>query len=306
MREHQDDSALLYDKSEPLSRFPNEEELIRYLYEEERLTQQQISQILGCCKATVLYKMRRYDIKARSKAEAQIIRHGHLRHSFDGDDRHRAYLIGFCVGDCHTRKLHETGLTIRVDCSSTRLEQIDLFDSLFSSFGHVWRSRPDEKGKILIVAYLDQSFDFLLDLKDEIPDFIRANDESFFAFFAGYTDAEGYMGINYRGQAEFRLQSYDRNILHQIHAMLLKVDIQCPKPWINRPKGYTDGKGIRSNRDCWCLQISGKNSLLTLFERITPYLQHPKRIQDMERALRNIEERSQSRQGVTPLSHQSG
>ncbi|MBU0492412.1 MAG: hypothetical protein KKA73_26000 [Chloroflexi bacterium] len=266
--------------------------MIRYLYEEKLLSQQQVGQILGCSKTAILYKMRQHGIKTRSKAEAQLIRHGHLKRNFNGDERQRAYLIGFCVGDGHVKRLHEGGLTIRVDCSSTRPEQIELFENLFSPFGHIWKGAPDQRGKVVIASYLNLSFDFLLDLEDEIPPFALADEDNFSAFLAGYIDAEGHIGINSRKQAELRLQSCDRNILHQTHVSLVKLGITGPKPWINRPEGYTDGQGVTSRRDCWCLQITAKSSLVRLFGKIGPYLRHSKRVHDMNMALRNIEKRS--------------
>jgi len=290
-----------YDRETLVRHFPDEGDLLRFLYTEELLSQRAISQILGCCEATVLHKMQRYQIPTRPKANAQLLRQGHCKHSFDGNTCQKAYMIGFCVGDCHARQLHERGLTIRVESSSTRIEQLVLFTMLFSPFGHVWKGNPDRLGKIVVVAYLDLSFGFLLDLKDEIPDCV-VDEESFFAFLAGYVDAEGHFGINSRGQAELRIQTDDANILRQIHIRLVQASIQSPKPWICKPQGYTDGRGIVSRHDCWSLQITKKDSLLRLSERLTPYLQHAKRLQDMEVALANIRERSGIKRRSSPVS----
>ena len=291
----------VYDRETLMRRFPDEGDLLRFLYTEELLSQQAISRILGCCETTVLHKMQRYHTPTRPKASAQILRQGHCKRSFDGNTCQKAYMIGFCVGDCHARQLHERGLTIRVDSSSTRMEQIVLFTTLFSPYCHVLKGNADQRGKIVIVAYLDLSFRFLLELGDEIPD-CAVDEEGFFAFLAGYVDAEGHFGINSRGQAELRIQTCDANILHQIHIRLTQAGIQCPKPWICRPQGYTDGRGIVSRRDCWSVQITKKDSLLRLSERLTPYLQHPKRLQDMEVALANIAERSGVKRRSSPIS----
>ena len=119
----------------------------------------------------------------------------------------------------------------------------------------------------------------------------RASTEPFFAFLGGYSDAEGGIGI-YNKMAQFRLASYDRNILHQAHAALTRLGIRCPQPRIAVPKGYIDKQGHRCKQDCWSLSVYRKASLLLLFERMGPYLRHAKRIRDMEAAIRNIEERN--------------
>jgi len=265
---------------------------LRRLYEEEKLSQREVAKALGCSQTTVWSKMQEYGIQARSLAEAQIIAQGHaaLSHDFNGDLKEKAYLIGFCKGDGHVEMCNENGLTIKVECGSTKLEQIELFVDLFSPYGYIYTKRR-KRGQIEAIAFLNLSFAFLLNLEDNIPDWILADSEAFFAFLAGYCDAEGHIGIS-RGRARFQLQSYDRNILHQAHAALLTAGIEFPRPRIGVPKGYIDKRGVKYHQDYWCLQTEAKASLLKLFERMGPYLRHAKRIQSMQAAIRNIEERN--------------
>lgn len=70
----------LRDEGELSRRFPDEGELIYYLYDEEKLSQRQIGTILGRSQWYVRDRMQRYDIKARSLNEAMIIAHSHAGH----------------------------------------------------------------------------------------------------------------------------------------------------------------------------------------------------------------------------------
>lgn len=263
-----------------------------HLYDEE-LSQREIAKIFGCSQKTIWNRMQEYGIRGRTNAEAKIIAHGHksLRRDFDSDPKKKAYLMGFCKGDARVKLLCEGGQTIRVDCSSTKSEQIELFRGLFSPYGHIRIGNPNKKGCVEVATHLNLTFAFLLNLEDNIPAWILANNEAFFAFLAGYTDAEGNIGI-YEGKAVFVLRSYDKNILHQAHAALLTAGIQFPRPRIVRSKGHTDKDGHRLHQDYWSLGTKAKASLLQLFEQIGPYLRHAKRIRDMQAAIKNIEERN--------------
>lgn len=262
------------------------------LHDEEGLLQREIAEILGCSRRTLRNKLRKYGVKTRSRAEAQIIvwGHEHLRRDFDGGKKEKAYLIGFCRGDMHVKMYSKSGQTIEASCTSTRWEQIELVEDLFSPYGYIWKS-SDRRGQVVIRAYLNLSFAFLLNLEDNIPDWILADSEAFLAFLGGYTDAEGCINISC-GRSRFRLRSYDRNILHQAHAMLLVMGIECPEPQIESPRGYTDKRGRSLSRDYWRLGVYRRDSLQLFFERIGPYLRHAKRIQDLRAAIRNIQSKS--------------
>ena len=60
--------------------------------------------------------------------------------------------------------------------------------------------------------------------KDQIENWIFSNDNYFFAFLGGYSDAEGNFGV-YSGMARFRLGTYDKNILMQAADKLNKLGI---------------------------------------------------------------------------------
>jgi hypothetical protein len=57
------------------------------------------------------------------------------------------YLVGFALGDLRVRKIYQNSETIKVDCGSTKIEQINLIKNLFKKYGHVWISKPTSKKK---------------------------------------------------------------------------------------------------------------------------------------------------------------
>jgi len=289
-----------FDKEKLTRDFPSEADLIRYLYHEEKLSRREVGMILGCSRTTVGRKMQKYGIEIRSLAEALIVAGGHAdeRKPFDADDREKCYLMGFVKGDCTATKQCKNSQTIVVSCGSTKKEQIELFRELFRPYGHIWEGRPRYDGEVNVSVALDlESFAWLLKAyeKDELHPLVLANDENFFAFLGGYSDAEAFIGIK-GGKAVFALASCNQVILRQIYERLVKLDIKFPKPRIRQPEGTfsidSDGKIHKHNKDCWCLETMNKGSLLKLFKRIGPYLRHKKRIAGMKTAIRNIEERN--------------
>ncbi len=169
------------------------------------------------------------------------------RNDFSGDLAEKAYLIGFRIGDLNV-ELH--GRTITVKCTSTRTEQVELFRQLFERYGHV---------------------------------------EVFFAFLAGYIDAEGYVRTSLpRGystpQVRVEVRSYDRILLSQIGQGLNVRGVACQPAAVRVEAGYVNKNGVRSNGVLWGLGVHSKKSLRILFEKIDPYLRHPRRRHDMMRA----------------------
>jgi hypothetical protein len=269
---------------------------LRRLYEEEGLSMERIAQIYGCSLGTVANRMLEHGIKSRSLADAAIISRGYEneRHDFDGDEREMCKLMGFVKGDCTAYKPHKRGKTIVVTCGTTDHNQVWLFRKLFSPYGHIWEGEPNKKGRIDLACYLNLTFAFLLSLEDEVPEIALKDEENFFAFLGGYTDAEGFIGIN-NGQATFSLQSYDVNILHQIQEKLSELGIELPKPTISVPRGYVDKRGVRFNWDYWHLATARMDSLMVLLDRIEPYIEHRKRVEGIKACRENIRERKEKR-----------
>src|SRR4029078_8451083 len=115
------------------------------------------------------------------------------RLDFSGDLTEKAYLVGFRQGDLHVAL---EGNTIVVKCTSTRSEQVELFRLLFETYGHVFTDEATlarrRRQSIGMMARINRTFDFLLPKQDLLPEWVRDSEETLFAYFAGYVDAEGY------------------------------------------------------------------------------------------------------------------
>ena len=272
-------------------RFEIPQDVLEELYIERRLSAEAIGEQLGCSSNVVRTRLEEYEINRRSAAEAAI---RYPKTDFSGDLIEKAYLIGFRQGDLYVARPNETGITLLITCSSTKREQVALIRSLFEKYGRVSVSGPDTKGNLSVHCLVNESFDFLLPKEDDIPDWILADDECFFAFFAGYADAEANIGV-YSGKARFRIDSYDKNIILKSHAKLASQGIEFPKPYIDCKKGTVScrQRGSIYHQDRWLLGTKRKASLLQLFDCIKPYLKHAKRRQDMAKAIENIQWRNE-------------
>ena len=151
---------------------------------------------------------------------------------------------------------------------------------MFSNYGIVWVGKPNRKGVYSVECSLNSSFDFLLEKRDEIKEWILNDTKYFVAFLAGYIDAEGNIGV-YDGRARCRVGSYDKNILNQIHSKLNSLGV------LSR-LNLEDSKTAKRNGKFWRVSINSKDSLMKLFELIEPFLKHQKRLNDMKIAQKNI------------------
>jgi hypothetical protein len=102
---------------------------LRRLYE-QGLTMTAIAAQVGCSLTTVWRKLALAGVVARPAAPV------HARADFSGDLVEQAYLVGFRQGDLHV--VWESASTVVVKCTSTRVEQVELFRAIFERYGHVY------------------------------------------------------------------------------------------------------------------------------------------------------------------------
>ena len=227
---------------------------LKYYYLHEKLSTCEIAKIYNCDDFTILKKIHAYNIKVRTRSEAIS---KYPKYNFNGSLREKAYMIGFRLGDLYVERNCQL---IIVQCSSTRLEQIRLIKNLFSKYGHI-RIRKTHRvfggrNVIDICCHLNKSFEFLLPKTDRVPEWIRQNKRFFIPFLAGYTDAEGWIGLSdvkrKKKQPAFQVSSYDKNILGQIWINLQKLGVICPKVGLHRPKS----KKRKQNQNSWILGVN--------------------------------------------------
>lgn len=116
---------------------------LRGLYLEQRLSIPQIAELYGCANETIRQRLLKHHIPIRSFSQAHLVQHGTIDEykDFDGDEREKAYLVGFRLGDLHVRREKASSELITISCGSTIFEQIELIRELFAPFGHVGVSK---------------------------------------------------------------------------------------------------------------------------------------------------------------------
>lgn len=276
-----------YDEIMPL-RLDIPEKVLKELYLDQCQSSRKIAKLYHCAYSTIDRKIHLAGFPIRNLAQAHII---YPRKDFSGNLTEKAYLIGFRIGDLRVRKFYKNSETIKVDCGSTKVEQINLIQSLFSLYGRVWLGRPNKQGATQIECFLNTSFNFLL--AKEVPKWIFGIKKYFFSFLAGFTDAEGTIFISRKQNlAVYALGNYDLILLQTLKSYLEKYNIMVPKLKFSKRKGLLASHGYRYNHDYWTLAVSKKSDLIKLFNLMGPNLKHQKRIRQMKIAIENIEERN--------------
>lgn len=265
-------------------------EVLKNLYLKKRLSESQTARKMKCSRGAIEKLMKKYNIKPRSLSESQM---KYPKYDFSGDLIEKAYLIGFRLGDL---RVVPAKLQIQIDCSTSRSEQVKLLKTLFSRYTKLKINKTRFiKGQLItdIRCLVNKSFKFLLPKEDKIESWILKRKKFFFAFLAGYVDAEGHIFVRlYKNSktpiAGFEVQSYDKGILSQVWQKLNQLDILCPKPRISKPKGYVSKSGIISRGDAWRLSVNRKESLFDLLNAMEPHIKHKKRMNDLKKAKQNI------------------
>jgi predicted DNA-binding protein YlxM (UPF0122 family) len=255
------------------------------LYVVKHLSFAEIARQYKCDTTTIHKRLKAYNLNARPAGGSA---HEHPKKDFSGGLCEKAYLIGLRLGDLH---VEEGNWAIRVRCTSTHREQIELIKGLFAEYGGIWVSEPREKRGVGITVHLNRSFEFLLPQKDEIEQWILNDDNAFMAFWAGYVDAEGSFIVS-RNRAYFKVDSGDKGILNQAWLRLATMGLKFPQPKLIRPAGtWIDQFHLASKRDLWRLATEQKNTLFQLCVLLSPYLRHQKRIRAMEAVRANVASR---------------
>jgi hypothetical protein len=252
------------------------------LYFEQQLTFAEIAQRFNCDPVTIHKRLKMCGFQARPAGGSVF---EYPKKDFDGSLTEKAYLIGLRLGDLHV----EAGnWAIRVRCTSTHQEQIDLIQELFEKYGGVWISEPKARRGTGVTAHLNRSFDFLLPHEDEIERWILNDDDLFAAFWAGYLDAEGSFIVS-GTRAYFKVDSGDKGILHQAWTKLIALGLEFPEPKLIRPAGtWINQFQLSSQRDLWRLATEKKATLMELCDLVSPYLRHRRRILAMEAVRVNV------------------
>lgn len=249
------------------------------LYVEKKLSCSKIAKFYNFDPVTVFSKLKKYSIKTRNYFEANI---KYPKKIFDGGNELKAYMIGFRLGDLNVRSLNNES-TVILKSSTTKEDQVNLIKKVYGRYGRFWMKRY---GKVFsTMTFLDNSFSFLVKKEDDIEKWIMQEDNLFFAFLAGYSDAEGNFGV-YNNAARFRIGSYEKNILRIIYNKLNLLGIKA--------NFNQEGKSVKGkyNQDFYRVSINGKQPLIRFINLIKPHIKHAKRYKDMVLCEKNILERN--------------
>lgn len=209
---------------------------------------------------TVWNHLRRRGLILRDKVEAQIQAvTKYQREPFKGDLIERAYLIGLRYGDLDAVR---HGRAIRVRLSTTHPAMADLFQSMFSPYGHVqWYPREAKLTgyEWTLECDLDASFEFLLH-KAAISDLESLSEPEFIAFLAGLFDAEGSFHLHKKAHwygPEAYISNKDAELLRVLTNRLRTLGLHTRLSW---RKQRSDRSGIRGQ------SIVGRIEILRFFD----------------------------------------
>jgi hypothetical protein len=278
---------------------------LRELYIERKLSIPQIAELYGCANETIRQRLIKHAIPIRSFSQATLVQHGtgvELR-DFDGDEKLRAYMIGFRLGDLTVRRPKPSSEILYLDGSSSKEEQIKLIKALFSPYGHIVTWSQRRLTLLGIVRYelvritLNESFKFLLDKPTRVPSWILAVNQYFLSFFGGFTDAEGSFHIRQHKEqsqtSRYSLKNTDKEILVDCREKLIALGIQCSALTKVYDAGrQTSKRGVFATKALYGFNVEQKESLLRLIALLTPFVRHEKRGEDMERVRENVEWRN--------------
>ncbi len=270
------------------SNVPSKNQLIEY-YLNKRLSTWKIEEKYGFRRGTIHRKLKEYGLGTRDLATSHII---YPRKDFSGNLIEKAYLTGFRIGDLGVRKIYPNSKTISVASGSTIKEQIELIENLFKKYGKV-NIKATKNHKINIWIALNESFNFLL--SKEIPNWIEKNKKTFFAFLAGFSDAEGSISKKNRITYYYSLGNYDSELLFKIYRNLNRFGIECKEPKSDNRKGKMNSQGYKYNSNYWSLRIYNQTILLNLLKELKPYVKHKNKVKDLNRAIIGIVNRNKPR-----------
>lgn len=245
-----------------------EPQMLRRLYWKEGMPLPKIAEKLKVSIPTVRQWMVKFGIPRRRGGEANL---KYFKLPFSGSPVDMAYLLGLRAGDLSAGW---RGKRVRVTLGTTHQAMIDLFDVLFSKYGHVIRcpvwNQWRKSFAWRVFVDLDASFSFMVEKPQSIKPEIKRNTHLFLAFLAGYVDSEGSLVISRSSVGTtvftFLLGSEDYNLLKDIYDKLIELGYHLTLALAVK-KGAKKGFSTFSN-DFWQLGLSRKNEVLQLVQQL--------------------------------------
>ena len=267
-----------------------------HLHNEKGLSLNDIAKLVGNkTSGYTSWVCRQLGVQRRPFEEARLKgirgkRRKYQRRPFDGTDEDKAYLLGLRHGDLSASRPFNGA--VRISTSTTHRAMALLFRSLFEPYGHVYqhpRYKKDTKTfEWNLSSILDQSFEFLLDGRSSVWEWVAEKETTLLAYLAGVLDAEGSVGIFSNGSnTALHAQFYNtsRELLEFIKSGLSKLGYQPVGPYLDKEKGTTTSKyKIERKKDYWKLVLARFEQSQDLFRRLP--LKHSEKVARKEIALK--------------------
>ncbi len=265
-------------------------EFLEGAYIQDGLSTWAIEKKYGYSRSSVYSALKKFNIPIRNIAQAHI---KYTRTDFSGNQEEKAYMLGFAIGDLRVRNHNkDKSETISIACGSTKKAQIDLIENMFSKYGRVWIGKSNAIGVINVEAYVNHSFSFLLP-KIRKYKWCEKNKKYFYAFLAGFTDAEGSFFIS-NGKAFVAWGNYDLDILKFISKSLIRFGHVVPKIHCDKLKGKINSHGYTRNGTYCHISFCKKDEISKLLKKLRPYLRHRDKLRKLVVIEENINLRNKA------------
>ncbi len=225
---------------------------------------------------TVWNHLKKRNVVLRDKIEAQIAAvTKYERKPFTGDGVERAYLMGLRYGDLDVVR---HGRSIRVRLSTTHQDMANLFESLFSPYGHVSRYPRESQFtgyEWTLECDLEDSFDFLL-AKPNIGEIEALQEEEFRSFLAGFFDAEGTIYLHWK-QSGYAPELYITNSnLELLSCLKERLEQLCFSPNLRKSRQKAGRLGGLPAGTIYRIHVWRIDEVARLLTLIT--LRHPEKV----------------------------
>jgi hypothetical protein len=268
--------------------------VMEFLYFERGLSFTDIAPPIGKTSGTVSRIFEMLGIKPRPREEARrkgiIEKHRkHERKPFDGTDEDKAYILGVAHGDFHVSR--PFGDAVRISTSTTHPAMVELFESLFSRYGHVDRYPRYKKDTGTygwnIQVILDKSFEFLLEPRDKCREWVMRKGSTMLAYLAGLIDAEGHIRPHANPKTvgiDVSIWNTDTELLDFAYNCLKHLGYRPLEPYLSQPPGgESSGFHIARRKAEWRVLLARFEETQSLLRRLP--LQHREKVAKKEVAL---------------------
>ncbi|MBU1120930.1 hypothetical protein KJ660_03570, partial [Candidatus Micrarchaeota archaeon] len=262
-------------------------EVLERLYWKENLKTTEIAKRYGIKHGrTILKKMKKTGVPSKTLSEARTIK---MKKPFSGPLEEKAYFLGLRAGDFYAKKTHDC---VRIQTTTTHLAQVALLKKSFENYGElgVYLSKNKKRDtEWFIYIDLHNSFNFLIEKPEEIPEEIMNDDNAFFNFLSAYMDCEGSWDVikSHKNSVRFcfRMKTGDSKILGQFKKKLEDKNYN-PRMYFYAKKGRRTLYGTYK-KDIYDLTLYRKKEVISIIKKLLPLSKHSEKIRRMNFILIN-------------------